>query len=66
MVLPVPVWATPVMSSPSNACGIDCSCIGVSSVKPMSSIAFFYILFKFNSSNFIIYFLFAKICIVSP
>ena len=48
-VLPVPVCACPTISLPAKITGIACSCIGLGSLKPASSIAFCNCSLKSNS-----------------
>ena len=50
-VFPVPVWAWPIMSSPSAWTGIDWAWIGDAASKPMSVTARRMRSSKFNSSN---------------
>ena len=52
-VLPVPVWAWPIMSCPSIAIGIALAWIGDGFTYPKSSIAFIISSFKFKSLNVI-------------
>ena len=52
-VLPVPVWAWPIMSLPSIATGIACACMGEASSKPISVTARRIRSSNCNVSNFI-------------
>src|SRR6056297_19436 len=54
-VFPVPVWAHPMRSLPRKITGIDFSCMGVASSKPMYPIASIISALRSNSSNFIYY-----------
>ena len=60
-VLPVPVWACPITSTPDKTTGIAWLWIGVASSNPMSAIPLKICGFKSNSSNLIVFILFLPV-----